>query len=279
MFVDVALTYEEVDHIDLAQYGAVAVIDVLRATTTILAALQNGAERVVPVATPEDAFAWRSRSVDVVLGGERGAVRIDGFDLGNSPLEYTATVVAGKTVVLTTTNGTQAFRRVQPAALDAGQSTAEAGQAPVVYAACLRNAAAVAAALEEEGRRTGRGVLLVCSGTDGRFSMEDAYGAAVILAHVERLTRVRRGDGAEVAARIGAAVPDPYQELARSFHGRRLLNMGLLADVRFCAETDVSADVPRLISGILVLEGTRGKYGEQGTGNRYPTEGHSCVSD
>lgn len=256
MFVDVALTYREADHIDLSQFGAVAVIDVLRATTTILVALQNGATRVVPVATPQEAFAWRARSADVVLGGERGAMRIDGFDLGNSPLEYAASVVAGKTVVLTTTNGTQAFRRVQPAVLDVDQPTTDAVQEPVVYAACLRNAAAVAAALEEEGRRTGRGVLLVCSGTDGRFSMEDAYGAAVILAHVERSTRVRRGDGAEVAARIGAAATDPFQELARGFHGRRLLNMGLLADVRFCAETDVSAYVPRLLSGILVLEGT-----------------------
>lgn len=254
MFVDVALTHAEAAHIDLDRFGAAAVIDVLRATTTMLAALENGAMGVVPVATPHDALAWRSRSADVVLGGERGAMRIDGFHLGNSPLEYVETAVAGKTVVLTTTNGTQSFHRLQ--------SASRGGAGPAVYAACLRNAAAVAATLVRESRSRDGGVLLVCSGTDGRFSLEDAYGAAAILARMERLTKVTRGDGAEAVARMRMSAAESFQVVAGSFHGRRLISMDLHADVEFCAETDVSTEVPRLVSGMLVLEGTGGKYGE-----------------
>lgn len=260
MFVDAALAYRELDHVDIDAYGAVAVIDVLRATTTMLTALENGALGVVPVATPEEAFELRRGRSDVVLAGERRAVRIDGFDFGNSPLELTREAVQDKVVVLTTTNGTQSFRRVQPQGPGA--------DGPSVFAACLRNASAAAEALVHEADGSGKGVLLVCSGTDGRFSREDAYCAAVMLTHIESLASVVRGDGAEALARIGrvgggsagrSAPPSPdsaLDEVCGSFHGRRLLELGLRADVEFCAQIDVSIGVPRLVSGMLVLAGT-----------------------
>jgi len=256
MFVDVALTHNEAAHIDATAFGAVAVIDVLRATTTILTALENGARGVVPVATPEEALLWRQRRHDVLLGGERGAVRIPGFDLGNSPLDYSPAVVQGKLVVLTTTNGTQSFRRVQSADRD------RPGGGPAVFAACLRNARAAARAAAEAARDAGRGVLLVCSGTDGRFSREDAYCAAVVLQHLESMADVARGDGADAVARLAPPDVPPMGHVAGSFHGRRLLALGLRDDVEFCAETDVSEGVPRLVSGMLVLAGTGGSNGE-----------------
>lgn len=271
MFVDAALTWDEAARVDPARFGAVAVIDVLRATTTMLAALENGAAGVVPVAAPEEAFEWRRRRPDVLLGGERGAVRIAGFDLGNSPLEYAPETVRGKLVVLTTTNGTRAFRQVLQTFAAAGSGGSgppegpdaeEKRAGPAVLAACLRNAAAAAAALAREARRSGRGVLLVCSGTDGRFSREDAYCAGVIVRHLERLENVRRGDGADAAVRLLRPDASALEELSSSFHGRRLLALGLERDIEFCAATDVSAGVPRLVSGMLVLAGNRGSCGE-----------------
>ena len=202
MFVDVALTHVEVNHIDLSSYGAVAVIDILRATTTILTALENGARGVVPVSTPEEATMWRNQHHNVVLGGERGAKRIDGFDLGNSPLEYSPMTVAGKIVVLTTTNGTQTFQRVSSIGPGGGHSDARRGhgRGPGAIHAAGPAIGDHSHAAAEEGpgvRRVfatpprwlrwwrivahGARALIVCSGTDGRFSREDAYGAAVIL--------------------------------------------------------------------------------------------------
>lgn len=261
MFVDAVLTYKELDHVDMNTYGAVAVIDVLRATTTILTALEKGAAGVIPVATPEEAFSLREQRGDVVLAGERAAVRIEGFDFGNSPLEFTSDTVAGKVVVLSTTNGTQSFQRVRP-------PDAAGVQGSAVFAGCLRNAGAVAHALVGHAQASGNGVLLVCSGTDGRFSREDAYCASIVLAHMESITPVVRGDGAEAVARIGRVQADSgravdvmasdvsREELLGSFHGRRLLKLGLRTDVEFCAQTDVSSGVPRLVSGMLVLAGT-----------------------
>lgn len=275
MFVDVALTGSEVDYVDMSTFGAVAVIDVLRATTTILTALENGARGVVPVATPDEAYAWRDKRTDVVLGGERAAVRIAGFDLGNSPLEYTPGAVGDKLVVLTTTNGTQAFAKVQRAGVakvggGSGVAPAQGPDdeadcgSPAVYAVCLRNAAAAARALVDAATRRGCGALIVCSGTDGRFSREDAYCAAVLLAHMEQLTDIVRGDGADIVARSwpGGRADEAWSELSGSFHGRRLLKLGLSDDVRYCAQVNVSEIVPWLLGGTLVLAGTGGKNGE-----------------
>lgn len=267
MFVDVVFTGGELDAVDWSPFGAAAVVDVLRATTTALTALENGAAGVVPVATPEEALAWRQRRPDVVLGGERKAVRIEGFDLGNSPFEYTPEKVAGKLVVVTTTNGTRAFSRIMRAnAASADEVGRARTESVTVFAACLRNAGAAARALTEAALQRGRGVLLVCSGTDGRFSREDAYCAAVILARLEALAPVERGDGAEAAARLLAAVGEgpeaALKELSESFHGRRLLRLGLQDDVAFCAQVDASDAAVRMAEGMLVLAGTGGKYGE-----------------
>jgi len=245
VFVDVALLPAELDHMPLDRFAAAAVIDVLRATTTIVTAVENGARGVVPVATPGQAYAWRSAADGVLLGGERGARRIPGFDLGNSPLEYGRERVAGRLIVLTTTNGTLAFRKVL-------EASGPGDEPPELIAACLRNARAAAVHLWERARAAGRGVLLVCAGTRGWFSAEDAYCAAAVLKGLAACGTVALGDGARAVQRFGALAQGAREELSDTRHGRTLLELGFEADVAFCAETSVSEVVPRLVDGVLV---------------------------
>lgn len=310
LFIDVVFTHAEVEHIDLQQFGFVAVIDVLRATTTIVTALEKGARGVVPVARPEDAREVAAAHVDVLLAGERGARMIPGFHLGNSPLECESAVVNGKLIALTTTNGTQAFQSVLDGSssrdkeCDVGARGTDAtvaengtdhaaGAQPIIVAACLRNAGAVArqmAAIHKEGCTAG---LIVCAGTDGRFSWDDAYCAAVLVTEISQRVSTRLGDGARAAIHmlngseradrrpqgaigdanaggigsqdggaIDVSTAPALLELSVSTHGRRLLDMGLEADVQFCAQTSVSDVVPRLIMGMLVWEGTAAADGE-----------------
>jgi 2-phosphosulfolactate phosphatase len=214
--------------------GATCVVfDVLRATTTLLTALENGAKAVVPDATIAEAVAWRERMPEVLLAGERDGVRIRSeisgsvdFDLGNSPREFTAERVAGRTIVATTTNGTRALR-------------ACAG-AEVVMPAALRNVGAVADWL---GRHRKDTLLLVCSGTLEEAAYEDVLGAGALLDRLwADLNPASVRDGARMARLIyRGASGDLHRALAEhSRNGRRVLSMpGLAEDVAFCASEDV----------------------------------------
>ena len=148
--------------------GNVAVvIDVLRATTTIVHALAAGARQVIPCLSIDDArAAAASRTGEkVVLGGERQGVRIEGFDLGNSPSEYTPEAVGGRTVVFTTTNGTRAMLRCR--------------QADHVLLAAFVNRAAVLAGNSRPSRQN---VHIVCAGTGGAITREDVLVAGSLVA-------------------------------------------------------------------------------------------------
>ncbi|MGH7482532.1 MAG: 2-phosphosulfolactate phosphatase, partial [Longimicrobiales bacterium] len=162
MKIHVCLTPAEVAAADV-NGAAVAVIDVLRATSTIVEALANGAKAVLPVATPEEATSLLQRldSEDVLRCGERRGARIEGFDLGNSPQEFTADRVGGKLLAMTTTNGTPAL-------------LAAAGARRVVVASFL-NLRAVTDALAGEER-----VVLLCAGREGSFALEDGLCAGTL---------------------------------------------------------------------------------------------------
>ena len=170
----------------------VVVIDTLRATTTIAHALHAGAAAVEPVADLDEARRRKAADPDVLLAGERGCVRVDGFDLGNSPAEFTPAAVAGRRVVFTTTNGTAALAAIGDAAAAA-------------YTAALVNAAATADALR------GHPVTLLCAGTDGEPAAEDDAAARVIAAHLDRVpvpdveAAVRGSEGAANLRRAGHA--------------------------------------------------------------------------
>ena len=223
------------------------VIDVLRASTTIATALAHGAAAVRPVAGIEEARGLAAvLGAGTLLGGEQGGVRIPGFDLGNSPLEYTSDRVAGKTIVITTTNGTAALHACR--------------EAREILVGALVNRTAVA---DEVRRLAGDSVPvhLVCAGTDGEITAEDVLAAGAILdaaaaGSVEALDESARE--AVAFFRRGAAAVDVQSGLVAEFRrspgGSNLVDLGMEADLPVAAAIDSLAVVPRLdrASGRLI---------------------------
>lgn len=227
--------------------GIAVVIDVLRASTTIATALAHGAAAVRPVAGIEEARGLAAvLGAGTLLGGERGGVRIPGFDLGNSPLEYTPDRVAGKTIVITTTNGTAALHACR--------------EAREILVGALVNRTAVA---DEVRRLAGDSVPvhLVCAGTGGEITAEDVLAAGAILdaaaaGSVEALDESAR-EAVAFFRRVAAAVDVQsglVAEFRRSPGGSNLVDLGMEADLPVAAAIDSLAVVPRLdrASGRLI---------------------------
>jgi 2-phosphosulfolactate phosphatase len=203
------------------------VIDVIRATSTICQALAAGYERVFCTAEVDEARALRGLLGEGVLGGERNAVRIPGFDLGNSPREYVEP--ESSTLVLSTTNGTRAVLTA-------------AERCERVYVASLLNLAAVV----EAARSHGDDVLVVCAGVQGRPNLDDTYVAGRIV----ELLGWERTDAAEAAARLVATWGGAEEALRASKSGRNLLENApeLEPDIPFCARESVLDVAPRLVA-------------------------------
>jgi 2-phosphosulfolactate phosphatase len=204
------------------------VIDVLRATTSMCAALSHGAKALIPAASTEEALrlAQTIGSDDVLLAGERNCMRIPGFQLGNSPLEMTEAAVRGKTLVVTTTNGTRALLACHGAA--------------AVYGACAANLSAAAEKARETIESDGD-LLVVCAGRDGAFSLDDAYCAGRLLAAALSRPRSRRGlnDAAIASLDLVRRYGDGWERpLTRSRAGRELMRLGFRADVLDAARVD-----------------------------------------
>ena len=199
------------------------VIDVIRATSTICQALDAGYERVLCAAEVEDARALGSD--EVTLGGERLGVRIEGFDLGNSPREYLEPRTPG--LALSTTNGTRAI-------------VTAAARCERVLIASLLNLDAVTKAAAAHGQD----VAVFCAGVKGAFALDDAYVAGRI---VEGLG-TERSDAAEAALRVARSYATAEEAFRASRSGRNLINHGpeLEADIPYCARESVLTVVPRL---------------------------------
>jgi len=208
----------------------VVVIDVLRATTTIVHALVNGARNVLPVAGVDEAVrkADELGRGDVLLCGERDAVKISGFQLGNSPLEFTAERVADKTLVMTTTNGTAAILA--------------ASGASAIYVGALVNASAVANRVADSGSDA----LLLCAGREGEFALEDAICAGRIARRIELRVGALTGNDGLRAAMVMATRAPTSRVLSRTSAGRRIVEIGNGEDIAFCAHEDLYDVVPVL---------------------------------
>jgi 2-phosphosulfolactate phosphatase len=194
------------------------VVDVLRATSTIAQALAAGYERVYCCREVDEAVALRKELGRGLLGGERSAVKIEGFDVGASPREFLE--ARDEPVIFSTTNGTRAI-------------LAAAGRCDEVFLGSLLNLSAVASAARERGED----VAVLCAGFQGAFALDDAYCAGRIV----QLLDAERGDAAKASVAVADAWPDSHEALLARTYGPP----GLEEDIAFCAQVDLLDVVPR----------------------------------
>lgn len=199
MRVDVIGTAAEVTD-QRVEGHSVAVIDVFRATSVMVTALENGATSIIPITGVDETFALRDKMLkhnpqaNIIIGGERKTEIVEGFDLDNSPLRYTPEVIAGATIIMSTTNGTRAVNCARAAA--------------EIYIAALLNADAAADALAESGRD----VVLICSGRHNRFTIEDGLCAGMMARRLEQVYGYRPTD-------FAWAMIDIYERWAEDLRG------------------------------------------------------------
>ncbi len=232
--IDVALTSAELRSADVT-----AVIDVLRATSTITQALAAGYERVLCADSIERAASLRAPGR--VIAGERRCVMPPGFDQGNSPLE--AAQLRGRELLLATGNGTPTI-------------VAAAGRTPTVLVACMFNLSAVIDALQSPGVVPDGDVQIVCSGTDGGPALEDMYVAGRLCAALPG----PRTDAALIAEAVARAYRSPLDALSACADASVLREVGLSDDIARCAAESLHDIVPRVAAvagGVATVVGAR----------------------
>lgn len=214
--IEIALTTESVDP-ESVRGKTCVVIDILRASTTIVTALANGCPAIIPVGTPEEARRI-AKERNCLLGGERKSVRLEGFDFGNSPLEYTREKIAGRPIAFTTTNGTRAMRKCTAASK--------------LFVASFVNAGATARLLRNEENDT----LIVCAGTRGEPTAEDTACGGMLIDAL--------GAGGTLEADEAVSLWNNHKaDLATmmkttSAHGQSLVEIGFEKDIDFAARVD-----------------------------------------
>lgn len=245
-------------------HSCAIVVDVLRASTTIVHALGNGAAKVMPVATIDQARSLAASSPGRwLLAGEREGVRIEGFDLGNSPSEYTPEKVRGRGIVLTTSNGTAAFSRVTAASK--------------VLVGCLANLSATV----ECAAGARNPIQIVCSGDDGAPSLEDTLAAGMMARALvlKGNYELSEDDSTQMAAALFDHFGQPYEDMSktmrRSANARNLIRLGLGDDIATVLRLDSHDLVPQLVhdQGIATLVPVAGNFSVD---NRMPP--HATVS-
>ena len=233
MKIDVIISADDIKD-KVIQDKTVVVIDILRATSVIVTALCNGCSKVIPVLTVEEAFdISKEDRKSYILGGERRALKIDGFDFSNSPLEYTKELVEGKTVILTTSNGTRAIK---------GCSTASA-----IYIGAMLNAKSIAKKIIEEGRD----VVFVNAGTLGQFSMDDFICGGYMINCILQETEAELTDIAKTANYVYENNKDIYSFIKDARHYGVLKSLELDEDLSYCIKKDIIEIIPEYKEGII----------------------------
>lgn len=261
--VSLHATWQSADG-DLLKGRRVVAIDVLRATTTIAAALSRGARAVWPAGEVDDARRLAARLKEdlpgeageagepggtgeapvsgdrrVLLAGERNNVRVEGFDLGNSPREGSDEIIAGADIVLCTTNGTRALAKARKAG------------AAEIYTAAFANAPAV---VEHLLAGSGTDIALICSGTKGSLSLEDFLcGGYLVHRLISENPAITFDDAARSAALAYRQAEKTWPDhMLRGTHARNLAAGGMGDDVEFCAMTGLFSVVPVMVEDRLV---------------------------
>ena len=223
------------------------VIDVFRATSTMVTALANGCQAITPVLTTEEALEGRVNEPDCLLGGERHALLIEGFDIGNSPLDYRTEIVKGKKIMMTTTNGTRAIHAVIAAQR--------------VWISSFLNGKYVVDAIGKylEGNTEIDGIVIICAGSEDRFDIPDTLCAGM---HIDMLNDIF---GKEIEANdLGRAAHMMYniskdnllEILKNTEHGRLLQSIGYEKDVIYCSQTDILPITPFIKDGVIINSST-----------------------
>jgi 2-phosphosulfolactate phosphatase len=212
----------------------VVVIDVLRATSAITTAFYNGVAKMIPVATIEEALKYKAQGLTVAA--ERDGEIVEGFDLGNSPFGYMSGKVKGKTIAITTTNGTQAIEAAK-------------GARKVIVGSFL-NLDAVIEHLKTENKD----VLLLCAGWKNKFNLEDTlFAGAVADALLSKYDYTTACDSAIAAGQLyHLAKHDLYEFLSLSSHRNRLQKLNLERDIKYCLTPNQCPVIPVMENGALV---------------------------
>ncbi|MCW3102838.1 MAG: putative 2-phosphosulfolactate phosphatase [Bacteroidetes bacterium] len=226
LIVDVCLSphlypvYHRDDHI-------VVVIDILRATSAMCTAFEHGVDKMIPVATVEEATAYKNQGF--LVGAERNGIALEGFDFGNSPYSYMTDAIKGQTIVISTTNGTQAIEAAR--------------NAYKVVIGAFTNISALCEWLQAQERN----VMLLCSGWKNRFNLEDSLFAGAVTDRLSASGLFRTGDAAlAVSLLYSQAKKNPYKFLHSSSHAERLAAMGLKEDIKYCLQVDRTKVIPVL---------------------------------
>ncbi len=239
MRIDTHFTAAEVDPTALGE-TTVVVIDVLRATTTVVEALANGARGIYPTTSTEEAvrLAQSLGRDDTLLCGERKGGKVEGFDLGNSPREFSREAVEGKRLVMSTTNGTRA--------LDVSRDAAR------MLACAFTNLSAVARAAAEAQE-----LAVICAGRAGHFSLDDALCAGHLIARIlaERDSEVELNDGSRAAKALAGTRKPTKRFLQETEGGRALIQIGFGDDLDICADVDRHDLVAEMRDQAIILAG------------------------
>jgi 2-phosphosulfolactate phosphatase len=211
----------------------VVVIDILRATSAMCTAFEHGVDKMIPVASVEEAMDYKRQGF--LVGAERNGIALEGFDFGNSPYSYMTEAIRGQTIVISTTNGTQAIEAAR--------------NAYKVVIGAFTNISALCQWLFSQERD----VLLLCSGWKNRFNLEDSLFAGAVAERLIATGVFRTGDAAlAVSSLYSQAKMNPYKFLHNSSHAERLAAMGLKADIKYCMQVDRTAVIPVLEGKHLV---------------------------
>lgn len=228
MYIEIGFTQEELTRYDL-QNKIVVAIDVLRATSTITTALENGAESIISLTEIEKALFLKKELPNALLCGERDGQKIPGFDKGNSPLEYSGEV-KGKTLLFSSTNGSRTIDK--------------AGNAKKLYMGALINAKALADQLLSEGENSE--FFFACSGKLIEPCIEDTLCAGyLVYLLLQKDNKIILSDAAVMARDLFLFhQQNIYAAVATSEHGQYLTEVNFSADVEYCSRLDISTTIP-----------------------------------
>ncbi|QGU93999.1 2-phosphosulfolactate phosphatase family protein [Clostridium bovifaecis] len=227
MKIDIIISVDDIKK-EKIKGKTVVIIDMLRATSVIVTALANGCNDVIPVIDIEEAKRLASINREIyILGGERNSVKIEGFDFSNSPLEYVRNIVKGKTLIITTTNGTKAIH----GALGAKS----------ILIGALINAKAVA----QKAIELDNDLVIINAGTHGEFSMDDFICSGYIIDCILNNSDTKLSDIATTAHYVYTQNTDMINFLSKANHYNFLVNLGLEKDIEYCCKKDIIPIVPQ----------------------------------